>query len=331
MIDNTLLRRLVTVPSIYVVLAVTTLLAPALVLIALAVDVGRRVTAGRPFMALRLLVFGWVYLMGEAWALVAMGFVRVLGRSRSLALTFALQRGWAAWNFRAVRAFFGLGFEVTGSDAILPGPFLLLSRHASMIDTLLPAHFVVRPYHLKLKYVLKKELLLDPAIDVAGLLLPNHFVDRGASDSEAERKAITALAEGLAEDEAVLIFPEGTRFTEKKRIRYANRLKGEPGRIGEVARALRSVLPPKPGGTLALLDASQADVVVLMHRGLEGFARIKDIWKGDLVGSTIAMRFVRIPRAEIPEGSADRVDWLFDLWASIDSWVVGEASPGGDS
>jgi 1-acyl-sn-glycerol-3-phosphate acyltransferase len=255
-----------------------------------------------------------------------MAIVGLLGPARSVELTFALQRWWAAWNFSALRFFFSLRFEVAGSDAILPGPFLLLSRHASIIDTLLPAIYVVRPFGIKLRYVLKKELLLDPAIDIGGNRLPNHFVDRGSTDSEAERMAITTLAERLNADDAVLIFPEGTRFTEEKRIRYTEKLKDQPGHVGRIAGGLRQVLPPKPGGTLALLEASDADVVVLMHRGLEGFARIKDIWAGDLVDSTIFIQFRRVARTEIPDEAPQRVDWLFDQWASVDDWVVGEES-----
>lgn len=330
MLDNTLMRRLVTIPLLYVTLVAATLLAPALLVVALMVDLIRRVRTGSPFMATRILAFGWVYLVGEAWALLAMAMIGLLGRDRSLELTFTLQRWWAAWNFWALRFFFSLRFEVTGSDAILPGPFLLLSRHASIIDTLLPALYVVRPFDIKLRYILKKELLLDPAIDIGGRRLPNHFVDRGASNSESERRAITRLAEGLTADEAVLIFPEGTRFTEQKRIRFTNRLKEKPGNVGQIAGRLRRVLPPKPGGTLALLEASDADVVVLMHRGLEGFARIKDIWMGALVGSTIFIQFRRVARTAVPEGRTQRIDWLFDLWASVDDWVVGEESPKGD-
>ena len=33
-----------------------------------------------------------------------------------------------------------------------PGPILLLSRHASMIDTMLPARYVVKPHGIKLRY-----------------------------------------------------------------------------------------------------------------------------------------------------------------------------------
>jgi 1-acyl-sn-glycerol-3-phosphate acyltransferase len=324
MFDNTLVRRLVTIPMVYVLLVLTTVLSPLLVLAALAVDLVRRLRSGRPFMALRMLAFGWVYLLGEAWALVTMGLVGLFGRQRAVDMTFTLQRAWTGWNFWALRVFFSLDFEVTGSESIPPGPILLLSRHASMIDTMLPAAYVVRPHGIKLKYVLKKELLLDPALDIGGNRLPNYFVDRSSRASENERNAIRRLATDLKPDEGVLIYPEGTRYSEEKRVRYTDRLKSRPGRMGEVAAMLRRVLPPRPGGTLALLESSTADIVVLMHRGLEGFARAKDIWKGHLVGSKVVAHFLRVARTDIPDSRAERVDWLFDLWAKVDGWVVGE-------
>jgi 1-acyl-sn-glycerol-3-phosphate acyltransferase len=326
MMERTLTRRLVTVPSVFVLAVATTVLLPVLVPAALIVDVVRKFTSSLPFMAVRLVGFGWVYLVGEVWALITMAFAGLWGPARAVAMTFALQRAWTAWNFRALRFFFSLDFEVTGSDQVPPGPILLLSRHASMIDTMLPAAFVVRPHGIKLRYVLKKELLVDPALDIGGQRLPNYFVDRRAANPESEVQALRKLAKGLGPDEGVIIYPEGTRFSEEKRVRYTERLRKKPGRVGEVAGGLRRVLPPRPGGTLALLESSKADVVVLMHRGLEGFARLKDIWQGHLVGSKIAVHFRRISRSEIPESRSSRVDWLFDLWAAVDGWVVGESS-----
>ncbi len=89
-----------------------------------------------------------------------------------------------------------------------------------------------------------------------------------------------------------------------------------------VAARLRTVLPPRPGGTLAILEVSDADVLVLGHHGLEGFAGISDMWGGGLVGSTIRIKFWRIRRAVIPEGRSERVDWLFRVWEQIDDWIV---------
>lgn len=324
MLDNALLRRLVTVTSVYAGFVLITALLPLILTVFLLVDLTRRFVAGKPFMATRMLLFGWLYLLGEVWGLFILGITSPLPRARAVEATYRLQNRWAAWNLRAVRFIFGLDFIADGLQSVAPGPVILLARHASLIDTLLPSWFVTREAGLTVRYVLKKELLLDPALDVAGNRLPNHFVDRGAIDNERDLDAIRELGSNLSRDESVLIYPEGTRFSVQKRDRYLKRFAHRKGRIAEIASTLRSVLPPRPGGTLALLEGSTADVVVLAHRGLEGFARVKDMWKGGIVGSRIDVIFRRIARAEIPEGRADRVAWLFETWRDIDAWVTGE-------
>jgi len=201
---------------------------------------------------------------------------------------------------------------------------IVISRHASLVDTLLPAQFIARRNGMRLRYVLKKELLLDPALDIAGSRLPNVFIDR-ASREATERQQIKLLAEGLGPGDGVLIYPEGTRFDEAKLKRYQHRHRGaEPGSIHGLASRYRRVLPPRPGGTLSLLEAGDADVVIFAHRGLEGLAKVRDIWRGDLVGSQIDIAVWRVPRAQIPQLRAERVEWLFRLWAEVDDWVCSE-------
>lgn len=322
MIRNTFLRRLVTIPIVYLLLALMTALLPALMAAAVLVDIGRWLSDRTPWVGVRMLLFSWVYLIGEAWAIVALGAVALLPRSPELAATYRLQMVWAGWNLEAVRILFGLEMVVEGAESVVPGPIVILSRHASLIDTLIPANFVTRPHGVRLRYVLKRELLLDPAIDIAGNRLVNAFIDRAAGDSKSERAAIRTLASGMGEDDGILIYPEGTRYSDAKREKYVSRLVNRDGAVGDIARGLRRVLPPRPGGTLALLEATAADVVVLAHRGLEGFARVKDIWSGGLVGSTVNARFWRVPRSDIPEERGSRVEWLFSVWSEIDEWVT---------
>lgn len=330
LLQHTLPRRLVVVPLVYLSLIVVTMLLPLVLGVAVVVDLVRFAKERQHFMAVRMLGFGWVYLLGESWALITMALAALLGRTRSVETTYALQRAWIAWNFWALRLFFSLRFEVSGSHHISPGPIILLSRHASMIDTMLPATYVVRPHSINLRYVLKRELLADPAIDIGGNRLPNHFVNRGSDDAETELSAIRNLGTDLSENEGVLIYPEGTRFSEAKRVKYVSRLSDQNGAIGEIAERLRRVLPPRPGGTLALLESSSADVVLLMHKGLEGFASVKDIWSGGLVGSEITVRFERIARSRIPRDRSERIEWLFETWSGVDEWVVDHKTAGND-
>lgn len=322
MLDRPVLRRIVSVTVVVVGFMAVTGLSPLLLVGSAVVDATRWARTRSPWMATRMLAFLWVYLLGEVWAVIALGTVALLPRRQSIAATYRLQEIWAGWNLSAVRGLFSLSFTVEGSSEIPPGPILVLSRHASLIDALLPAAYITASHGIRLRYVLKQELLVDPALDIAGNRLPNCFVAR-SGDGEKERAAIRAVADGLDSREGVLIYPEGTRYSDKKREAFGERLAAR-GAVGVPAGGFRRVLPPRPGGTLALLEATGADVVVLAHRGLEGFARVSDVWTGRLVGSTVAVRFWRIDRSAVPVERSARVEWLFGVWAKVDAWVCGE-------
>ncbi|HUG32711.1 MAG TPA: lysophospholipid acyltransferase family protein [Acidimicrobiia bacterium] len=318
--DNPLARRSITVTAVVALFVALTILSPLLVLFAAIHDLTRRLTRRRPAMALRLAAFLWVYLLGEVWAVTALAVTAPLPPGVKMDATFRLQDKWAGWNLAALRRLFSVEFRVDGQECLLPGPIVVLSRHASIVDTLLPARFVARAAGLRLRYVLKKELLADPALDIAGNRLRNAFIDRASRDV-SERNAIEALAADLGLDDGIVIYPEGTRFTAAKLDRSKSRAARDSGPRASAALGFRRVLPPKPGGTLTILETTRADVVVLAHTGLEGLATIKEIWRGDLVGSRVAIGLWRVPHEEIPSPRSDRIDWLYRLWAEVDEWV----------
>ena len=183
------------------------------------------------------------------------------------------------------------------------------------------------PHGIRLRYVLKRELLSDPCLDVAGNRLPNYFVDRESANTGQELDGIRRLAHELGPLDGVLIYPEGTRFTKAKQARALEKLSGGDPTIYSRAKSLRHVLPPRPGGTLALLDAAHsADVVVITHHGLDGFAHLRDIWEGTMVDTTIRVAIWRVPRSELPEEPAEQLSWLYDIWERVDDWIDARAA-----
>ena len=306
---------------------VVTVSLPLLLLIALLYDLAAVVTGRRYFMAVRLIASGWVYLGAECIGITALGGLWLAtggGRIRPVFIsgTYAIQRWWAGALFATIRTLFAFRIEVEGSELLGPGPILIFMRHTSIIDNLLPNVLITAPHTIKLRYVLKRDLLSDPALDIAGSRLPNYFVDRRSTDSEAEIAAIGRLGSGLGIDEGVLIYPEGTRFTAERRTRALEHLRSSSPDLYERAAALRSVLPPRLGGPLALLDAQpRADVVIAAHTGLDGFSHIRQILGGGLVGSTIQVRFRRFAHSDIPTDPAQQADWLYDRWAEVDDWI----------
>ena len=240
-------------------------------------------------------------------------------------LHFRLQDLWGATLFWGLRFFFDLRVEVEGEDEsrLGEGPYLLLLRHASSGDTLLASALVGRPHGMRLRYVLKRELLLDPCLDVVGRRLPHVFVDRSGADSHSAIAHVQACARSLGRRDGVLIYPEGTRFSEARRERQLERLAREGDVKGmDYARSLANLLPPRPGGVLGLLDAApEADVVVCVHAGFEGAASLSQVWRGGLLRTRVRVRFWRIARARIPRSRAARAQWLRELWQEIDAWV----------
>lgn len=318
-------RRWRTVPTHLGLLVLVTLLSPVWLLVGLVVDFTRWVIWRRPFMATRMFAFGWVYLAVGARCLAALlvhwivaGFGR--NRMRMREGSYRLQEWWAHVLFGTVRRIFRLKVSVEGLDSVAPGPVIVLMRHASIVDTLLPNVFVTRAAGVRLRYVLKRELLADPTLDIAGNRLINHFVDRDG-DSAAEVAAVLKLTEGMTDREGVLIYPEGTRFTEERRQRIIDRLGERSSDLADRTRALRRVLPPRPGGPAVLLGTGH-DVIIAAHSGLEPLATVPDAWSGTIVGAEVRIRFERFAGETIPTDRRGRVEWLFDRWAEVDEWIV---------
>ncbi len=325
MTDRTILRRLVTIPAVFVLFAVSWVGAPLLLTIAAIVDTVRWLTARRPWMAVRLTVFLMTYTLAEVVGLIGLAGTWLASAGGGLfdltRSTFAIQKWWAGFVLAGCRVVFGLRISGAGLDAVHPPPFILVARHTSIIDNLLPAFFISRPHGTHIRYVMKHELLAAPALDVAGSRLVNAFVRRTSGESDSEVASLRRLAETLPSDEAILIYPEGTRFSEEKRDRSVTILARRSPRLSRLAAHFTHVLPPRLGGTLALVDGCEADVVVMAHRGLDGFARVADIWRGSMVRAHVEVEFWRVPRTDIPTGRAERAEWLFDLWSRIDRWV----------
>ena len=319
-------RRLKTIPTTIVMLIVMSLLLPLMLVGAVLVDLVRKLVTGKPMMATRLLLMGWVYLAAEVGVIAVAGGQWLASlpfgtraESKRADWTYWLQARWVATIMAAMKALFGLRFEIEGQEVVGPGPVIVLFRHASIMDNLLPHAFVSAPAGLRLRWVLKKELLSDPALDIGGNRMPNYFVDRDSDDPTTERRRIAELGADMGERDGVLVFPEGTRFSHKRRTRRIEQLAETNPELHDVIAPFRHVLPPKTGGVLALLDHG-TDVVVAAHAGFEELRGIKEVWSNAPVGRTIRVSFRRYPATDIPSDIDDRKRWLFDVWA----WVGAE-------
>jgi 1-acyl-sn-glycerol-3-phosphate acyltransferase len=321
-------RRAVTVPVYLGLGALSLALLPVTILVALAVDAVRR--TGR-LVTVRCALSLTLYFVCEAAGIVASWVLWIAGAvwpgataDRTVLWNLRLQRLWARTLFTGATRLFGMHVDVTGDEAVRRGPVFLFCRHASTLDTLLPAVFASNPYTLRLGHVMKHELLWDPCLDIVGQRTRNAFVRRGSGEREKEIALLRGLAVALGERDGVLLFPEGTRFSPAKRERALAHL-ADNGQVARLARAerLHHVLPPRRGGALALLETRpDVDAAFLAHAGFEDTANLNDIWNGKLIGRTIRLCFWRVPSADIPRTAEGRVEWLDTQWERVDAWVA---------
>jgi 1-acyl-sn-glycerol-3-phosphate acyltransferase len=325
-------RRAITIPGLVVFAIVDLALLPVLLLGALVSDLARRRRLAAVRFHLAVAFALWIHVIGLALLLRGWIVGLSLGGAREQQLDVRSEVWWATAIWRAAVRLYGMHVEVEGAGDVDHGPVVVMSRHASLLDILLPIVFVSAPHRLALRYVAKRELLWDPCIDLLGHRLATAFVRRGARAHDAEIALVEALARDLGPRDGVVIFPEGTRFTPEKRARTLARLAEEDRAAFEYAARLAYVLPPHPGGPLGLLDrARDADVVFCAHTGLEGAGHLEDLLAGSLVDTHVHVAWFRVPAREVPEGRDARLAWLRAWWKRIDEWIAAhharEAAP----
>ena len=310
-------RRMVSVPAVVIGALVLTPALVVMVPIAVVVDL---VTLRRRLPLTRLVVFAWWWAVAETLGVAAAGWLFVSGRRKDNVAHYALMRRWAAGLMVGMRRCLGADVVVVGAESLSGGRALVLSRHVSLADSLFSA-WAITSHGLNPRYVLKKELLADPCLDIVGCRIPNHFVDREADDADSELRAIACLTEGVSAstDTVVVIFPEGTRANPSKRARALEKLSASaPDRAIRLA-GLRTLLPVRPAGTTALMSAApDLDVVCAWHIGLDGMDTFGGMWRRLSAGvGTIELHFERHAAAELP-GNEDRLVWLDERWLEMD-------------
>jgi 1-acyl-sn-glycerol-3-phosphate acyltransferase len=327
--DRTWARRALSVPAIFLGAALWWATAPLWLPLAALLDLlNRRTTLVRAGMAVAVLLAADVLgLLAAAGTWLVSGVWAGADDARFLGWNRRVQAAWSAALLGGLVRLFRLDVQVEGQEALAPGGFILLVRHVSMADTLLPMGLVALPHGYAVRYVLKSELRWEPCLDVYGGRLPNAFVHRGRGRAAEEAARIGALAEDLGPEDVVVLFPEGTRFTPGRLARARARTSGHPA-LRDLAHELGHTLPPHLPGVLALRQtAPRADLVVCAHRGLGGVRRVADLWNGALLDRRIDVRFWRIPAVQSPISADDTAALLAREWRRLDRWVAPPAAP----
>ncbi len=277
--------------------------------------------------AVACLTFIHGFLLMEIAGLAALFAVFLLrpglGARRYADCNFAIQTWWAGSLYALARRLFGLRLEVTGQDQARAAPHVLLPRHVSFGDTIFACVLISAPYGVRHRYVLKSALRWDPCIDVAGHRLGCCFVERGQGLGDVQSAAIAAACADLAPGEGVLIYPEGTRHTPAKRAQRLDQLRRrDPQALAEAEQLERVLYPHTSGAWAAFQGAGFPDALFMAHTGFEGSANFASLWRGDLRGACVRLRFWRVPAGEIPRELTAFRGWLVAQWQRMDREVA---------
>lgn len=329
-----LMRRAVMIPA----LAGASVIGVALFILAVVVTGPVSLCLRGRWRPVRLAGFLVIYLALEVAALagalavwVRCGLAWRRDAIRYQDLNFRLIERLLARLYRAGRWLFGLRVEVRAGQqerqeartGAMPGPVIVLARHAGPGDTFLLLYGLLAHAGRRPLLVLKHTLALDPWIDVLLGRVPHSFIDPGGHGGQAVA-LISDLAAGMRDRDALVIFPEGGNFTPGRRRRAIDGLRRH-GRCRTARQAARlgHVLPPRPSGTLSAIDAApQADLVIVAHTGLDHLDSAAAVWKGIPLRGPVQVTWWQIPAGDVPSGRDARTELLNAEWARVDDWIA---------
>lgn len=314
-------RRPITITGVLVGAMVLLVAVPLWLVVGAIADLVR---GRRRLPTVRLLGFALCWTWLETVGVLAAFGLWLGGQGKRHSAHYALQRWWAARLIGSLRLTCGLRVQVEGAGAISAGPIVALGRHASLADALVSAWIFGSLADRDPRYVMKKELSYDPCLDVVGRRVPNYFVDRSSVATQREIDGIVAMAQDMSRRDVAVIFPEGTRANDTKRLRALKKISERSPERAERLSGLSHLLPPKAAGASALLEAvPDADVVLMWHVGFEGLDTFKGIFRRLTYAEPDAVVVIEsIKRSTIPKGDAF-AEWLDAQWLRLDL-LIGE-------
>lgn len=325
-------RRALTVSLFFLATGIFTALLPVAVPLSLLLNLFFPANFGLLRTYLFILTYLWCEQLGLlalfVWWLLSLPWPRE-GRAGLLRGTRFLQRLWGTTLYRAYEVFFSSRTSLEGEVPTAgTGPLLVFMRHASTADTMFPIAYLANQYGWSLRYVIKRELLLDPCVDVTCQRLPNCFVERGGQQGAAEAQRVVALLAGMGSDEALVIYPEGSRFSPAKKEAQLARLRARgPALALRLAEELECTLSPLRAGSLALLANNRgASLLLIGHTGLEAAENMGSLVRGRSVGQAIGVRTWFIPYEKLPQDPQQREELLAATWKELDRFISSHSS-----
>ena len=230
-----------------------------------------------------------------------------------------VQIWWACGLLDLGAKVFRLEFKVTGEEALNGPSAILFVRHASMGDTVLPVYFFSRPRNFEgIRYLIKQELQISPSLDIGAHRLSTLFIDRSGLNTEGELDRVGEITRTAPEDESLMIYPEGTRVTIKRRAQ----IRANHPHLSDQLDRWPDLLPPRLGGPTALLANNPGkDVLFIAHTGFEGLANLKELLSVASRKTLVHVHMWRIPYDQIPE---DFTEFMFSQWDIMQDVVASQ-------
>lgn len=329
------IRRLLIDPAFVLGVSLALLAFPVLLI---GVAFASRYVPGK-WRPLRVVWFLFLYLMVDVIAVIVLFVIWLASGFGWKMQTPVLQKAnyrVFRWMLRRVVASAKFTFKVSiAQDGELPvtvgsvrRPILVFSRHAGPGDSLLVMDGLMSRFGRQPRIVLKEFLQWDPAADILLNRIPSAFVPLHKQAGDPVVEAIEEMSRTLGKRDAFVIFPEGGNYSLKRHLRAIQKLKeiGRPD-LAERAEALENTLPPKPKGVMTALEAApeNTDVFFIGHAGLEALVEVGDIWRSMPMDTQIATKLWYVPAENIPAPDKQE-EWLYDIWADIDSWITEKLS-----
>jgi 1-acyl-sn-glycerol-3-phosphate acyltransferase len=278
---------------------------------------------------LRIGALGTAYLGVELAALVALWAVWLTRWAHPDAWWPDVNRRLLAWALGAVlsagRRCVGFVMTIDEPPHLSPlddaAPVLVLARHGGLGDSFALVWLLVGRYRRRTRVVLKEVLQWEPLLDVALNRLGGCFLPRRPAAGEELAVRLAELAADLGPSDALLLFPEGGNWTPGRRLRAIVRLRiAHKQSAADAAAMMAHVLPPRPAGVFACLDARPGlPVVVFAHTGLDTLLTAGQVWQAIPFDRAMRVRWWPVPAA--PSGEPARLEWLTLEWAVVDEWI----------
>jgi 1-acyl-sn-glycerol-3-phosphate acyltransferase len=220
---------------------------------------------------------------------------------------------WTSFNNWTLGVTNPVRWDVRGLEGLMANDWcLVLANHQTWVDILVLQRILNRRVPF-MKFLLKRELFWVPLLGLAWWSLDYPFLERSSTPAKDLDTILKASEKFKVTPVSIMVFAEGTRFTQEKRERQGARF--------------RHVLKPKVGGLTAVFQGmgtrigSILDVTIAYPGGAPTFW---DFLCGRTDEVRVQVEVIPMDPELVGDFAADKeyrrriTGWLNDLWARKD-------------